>query len=257
MAFDTHCHLDATEFEVDRDAVVARARVAGVRQMLVPAVTLVGCKAVQACAARYAEVLPAYGLHPLYVEAAPADALTQLADAVRQQRPVAIGEIGLDAWRDHPPLDVQMHWFVAQLELARREELPVVLHLRHAVEAVCQTLRAHPVPGGFAHAFNGSRQQADMLIQQGFALGFGGALTYPGSTRIRRLASELPLSAIVLETDAPDMAPVWLRQADAQAQWNEPAQLPRIAVELAALRGMPVERLLEITTANAERVLGR
>jgi TatD DNase family protein len=144
-----------------------------------------------------------------------------------------VGEIGLDFFVAGADVARQEHFFVEQLKIARDADLPVLLHVRRAVDQVLGKLRRIRLPGGIAHAFNGSRQQADEFIRLGFRLGFGGAMTYLGSTRIRRLAASLPLSAIVLETDAPDMSPAWLAGAR-----NTPAELPRIAAVLAELRGI-------------------
>ncbi|KAB2926933.1 MAG: TatD family deoxyribonuclease [Dechloromonas sp.] len=250
MLIDTHCHLDAGEFAADREAVLAAALAAGVGRILVPAVAVGNFAAVRDCAARHPGCVAAYGIHPLYVAAAqPAD-LAELRRWLAGERPVALGEIGLDHYVADVDPQRQEYFFVEQLKLAREFELPVVLHVRRAVDAVLKQLRRIRVPGGIAHAFNGSRQQADEFLKLGFALGFGGAMTYSGSTRIRQLAASLPDEAIVLETDAPDIPPAWLAGGR-----NTPGELPRIAGELAALRGVPVDVLSAMTAANARRVV--
>ena len=165
---------------------------------------------------------------------------------------VAVGEIGLDGYVSAPDLAAQRQWFAAQLDLAHEFDLPVILHVRHAVDAVIQLLRRARVRGGIAHAFNGSRQQADQLLGMGIKLGFGGTLTFAGSRRIRALAAGLPEDAIVLETDAPDIPPSWAR-----GQRNEPAAVARIAAELAALRGSTVEDVAAMTSRNARAALPR
>ncbi|MDR3323965.1 MAG: TatD family hydrolase [Zoogloeaceae bacterium] len=250
MWIDSHCHLDAPEFDADRDAVWQAARAAGVAEALVPAVCLSNCAAVTACCARYPGCLPAYGIHPLYVMAAQEADLAALADYLMRHRPVALGEIGLDAYVPNVDFARQEFFFAAQLELAQEFDLPVVLHGRRALDLLLKHLRRIRVKGGIAHAFNGSRQQADMLIGLGFRLGFGGALTYPGSTRIRRLAEELPAESLVLETDAPDIPPRWR-----SGQRNTPAEIPAIARELAALRGMTEAELAALTTTNTRMAL--
>jgi len=161
-----------------------------------------------------------------------------------------VGEIGLDFYL--PELDPaqQEALFVAQLRLARVRQLPVVLHLRRAQDRVLKYLRQVGVPGGIAHAFNGSRQQAEAFIALGFKLGFGGAMTYSGSQRIRQLAASLPLSALVLETDAPDIRPAWAPDTP-----NAPANLHRFAQVLAELRGEPLDEVIAATTANARAAL--
>ena len=178
-------------------------------------------------------------------------------------RLVAVGEIGLDGFV--PGLDMarQQAFYRAQLKLAQRAELPVILHVRRSADALLKGLREVPVRGGIAHAFNGSLQQAEAFIERGFCLGFGGALTYERALQLRRLATHLPLTSLVLETDAPDIAPHWLytpaeQRAQGVAQGrNEPAELPRIALTLAELRGISPEALASLTTANACAALPR
>ncbi len=252
MLIDTHCHLDAAEFDGDRDAVIARARVAGVKVFVVPAVTAAGFDGLDMLADATPGMARAFGLHPMTIDTAQATDLDHLAQRLARDDVVAVGEIGLDGYVDSPTLDAQRPWFEAQLELALQFDLPVILHVRRAVDAIIQAVRRVGVRGGIAHAFNGSRQQADMLLARGFKLGFGGTLTYPGSRRIRALASELPADAIVLETDAPDIAPVWAR-----GQRNEPAAVRRIAETLAELRGETFEAVAAMTCANAHAVLPR
>lgn len=246
MLIDSHCHLDAAEFDADRDAVQAAALAAGVGRIVVPGVAVDGFEKLKTSVARYPGCFAAYGIHPLYVmQAADAD-LDVLRRWLQTEKPVAVGEIGLDFYV--PGIDParQELFFVEQLKLAREFDLPVILHVRRAVDQVLKQLRRIRVSGGIAHAFNGSRQQADEFIKLGFKLGFGGAMTYAGSTRIRALAAALPLDSIVLETDAPDMAPAWLNGGR-----NSPAELPRIAAVLAELRGLPVPEIAERTSANA------
>lgn len=245
MLIDSHCHLDAAEFDADRDAVQAAALAAGVGRIVVPGVAVDGFEKLKTSVARYPGCFAAYGIHPLYVmQAADAD-LDVLRRWLQTEKPVAVGEIGLDFYV--PGIDParQELFFVEQLKLAREFDLPVILHVRRAVDQVLKHLRRIRVSGGIAHAFNGSRQQADEFIKLGFKLGFGGAMTYAGSTRIRALAAALPLDSIVLETDAPDMAPAWLNGGR-----NSPAELPRIAAVLAELRGLPVAEIAERTSAN-------
>lgn len=233
MLVDTHCHLDAAEFAADRDAVHAAALAAGVGRIIVPAVTVDNCQAVKRTCQRYSGCHPAYGIHPLYVGQAVPEDLARLRRLLQQERPLAIGEIGLDFHVPDADIERQEFFYLEQLKLAREFDLPVLLHVRRAVDAILKGLRRIRVRGGIAHAFNGSWQQADELIKLGFKLGFGGTLTYPGSKRIRQLAAELPLTAIVLETDAPDIPPAWLAGGR-----NSPDQLPRMAQELAGLRGI-------------------
>ncbi|MCB1890062.1 MAG: TatD family hydrolase [Rhodocyclaceae bacterium] len=253
MLVDSHCHLDASEFDPDRDAVAGRAAAAGVELIVVPAVAAGLFDATAATVAAFPACRAAYGIHPLYAaEADPEADLARLDARLSDPGVVAVGEIGLDFYPGHPDPARQSELFDAQLRLARQHALPVLLHVRRAVDAVLKQLRRIEVPGGIAHAFNGSRQQAEQLIGLGFKLGFGGAMTFGGSHRIRRLAAELPLSAIVLESDAPDMAPAW-----GQGARNEPANVARYATVLAELRGDSLEHVVEVTGRNVLACLPR
>lgn len=265
MWIDSHCHLDADAFDADRGAVVARARAAGVTQIVIPAVDRASFDRVRALAHEHGFGY-ALGIHPLFVgHAADAD-LRALHDALGacrgDPRLVAIGEIGLDHFvpgHDHAR---QERFYVAQLALAREFELPAILHVRRSADTLLKHLRATPGRGGIAHAFNGSLQQALAFVSLGFKLGFGGAMTFDRALQIRRLAAALPLDAIVLETDAPDIPPHWLyrtaaqRAAGASAR-NEPAELPRIAQTMAELRGIAPAELARATAANARAALPR
>ena len=199
MLIDTHCHLDASEFAADRDQVVARARAAGVEAMVVPAVECGNFAGVLDCCMHFSGCHAALGIHPMYVARALPDDLACLRAAVAQHHPVAIGEIGLDFFVPDFDSALQQHYFVEQLKIARDFDLPVLLHIRRAQDQVLKQLRRFGLKGGIAHAFNGSRQQADEFIKLGFKLGFGGAMTYPRATRLRELAATLPLEAIVNE----------------------------------------------------------
>ena len=263
---DTHCHLDAAEFAHDVDAVRAEARAVGVQHLVIPAVELAHCSAVQALAQRHGDSY-ALGIHPLYTGCAgdgDVAALGQVLERVRHDpHLVAVGEIGLDYFV--PGLDSarQEQFYRAQLQLARRFDLPVILHVRRSADRLLKGLRDMPVCGGIAHAFNGSLQQARAFIALGFKLGFGGALTFERALQLRRLATELPLEALVLETDAPDMPPHWLyrtaaeRAAGSLQSRNSPAELPRIAQVLADVRGVTLAVLAAQTTANALQALPR
>ncbi len=266
MWIDTHCHLDAPEFDADRAAVVQRAGAAGVRQIVLPAVAVAHFDTVRAVASTHG-LAYALGIHPLCVAAAQDGDLDRLQQALQQHRDdpqlVAVGEIGLDHFV--PGLDraLQERFYVAQLRLARDAGLPVILHVRRSADSLLKALRRTPVPGGIAHAFNGSAQQAAQFVAMGFCLGFGGTLTFERSLQIRALARTLPDTALVLETDAPDIPPHWLYRTAAQRAQvpgqgrNEPAELPRIAAVLAGLRGCSVAELAVLTSANARAALPR
>jgi len=251
MLIDTHCHLDAAEFDADRDAVVARSREAGVGRIVIPAVEQANFNAVLQACARYPECVPALGMHPMYIGVHRPEHLHVLRVAIEQHQPAAVGEIGLDFFV--PDLDpvAQEFYFVEQLKIAKEFDLPVLLHSRKANDQILKQLRRYKLKGGIAHAFNGSPQQADEFIKLNFKLGFGGAMTYPRALNLRRLATELPLEAIVLETDAPDMPPVF-----AHKQRNSPEYLAQIATVLAELRGLPLEQVIAATGNNALQVMG-
>ena len=271
---DTHCHLDAEEFRPLAQAVRARAAINNVVHCVLPAVEVANFEAVRSLAHAAGDSY-ALGIHPLYVGKAQDGDLAQLDAVLQQQRDdprlVAVGEIGLDYFVPElcasPLRERQEHFYLEQLRLARRHDLPVILHTRHSVDQVLKGLRQ--VGGkagcwhGIAHAFNGSEQQAQAFIALGFKLGFGGALTFERALQLRRLATRLPLESIVLETDAPDMPPHWLyktaeqRAAGATPARNEPAELPRIGAELAALRGISADELAAATTQNALAALPR
>lgn len=256
MLIDTHCHLDAAEFEVDRDAVAEQAIQNGLCGIVVPAVTRNNFDDVIALCARYKHCAYALGIHPMYVDVSSLQDLQTLEQYVRDHDPVAIGEIGLDYFltnsRTNPDNIERQHiFFVEQLKLARQYQLPVILHVRNSIDDILKQLRKYKLTGGIAHAFNGSFQQAQQFIDLGFKLGFGGAMTYGRALKIRELATKLPLDAIVLETDAPDMPPEWVGKGGR----NSPAELPKIAQVLADLKQVNMSQVVDITSANALKVL--
>jgi len=279
MLIDSHCHLDAAEFGGRQDELLCSARAAGVTRIVVPSVDAASFSAVRELCIKSPACAPAYGIHPMFTDDATEDDLTTLRCYLRDHQPVALGEIGLDFFVEHYDQARQEYFFVEQLKLAREYELPVLLHTRRALDTVLKHLRQNKVRSGpastgsgqastelrtgpastrlrtgpstrlrtgIAHAFSGSRQQADELIKLGFKLGFGGAMTYDRATRIRELAATLPLESIVLETDAPDMAPAFVERG----QPNKPEYLPRIAQTLAELRGISLDEVARITTQN-------
>jgi TatD DNase family protein len=248
---DTHCHLDAGEFDADRDLAYQRALAAGVGVQVVPAVTRTNFDAVADCCRRYPGCLPAWGLHPMYIHVHEDSHLAELRAWIEAWRPVAIGEIGLDLFAPGLDFATQEHFYMEQLRIARDYDLPVLLHCRRANDLILKQLRRFKPRGGIAHAFNGSRQQADAFIGLGFKLGFGGAFTWQRASNLRLLARTLPLEALVLETDAPDIPPEWVGKGR-----NEPAELPRIAATLAELRGVDEKAVAQATHANARAVLG-
>ena len=267
---DTHCHLDAAEFDADRDTVRQLAKTLGVKTCVIPAVMASHFDEVRLLAHRHADVY-ALGIHPLYTPQAENKDLATLDAYLHayhdDQRLVAVGEIGLDGFV--PEINTpeafakQTYFFEAQLQIAQHHQLPVILHVRRSADGLLKGLRQFPVAGGIAHAFNGSLQQAKMFVEMGFKLGFGGAMSYDRATKLRALATELPLSALVLETDSPDIPPHWIyttaqdREKGKSQGRNSPAELPRIASVLAELRGISLEELAATTSANARQALPR
>jgi TatD DNase family protein len=256
MLIDTHCHLDAAEFDADRDEVVRSAMDAGVGLIVVPSVERGNFQAVADLAARDRVVRYTLGIHPLCVDRASDADLAVLRETVALAMTdpcfIGIGEIGLDHFIASPDPERQTHFFVEQLRIAREFDLPVILHVRRAQDAVLKQCRRIAVRGGIAHAFNGSEQQAGMFIDLGFALGFGGAMTYERALQIRRLALAFDPQAYVLETDSPDIAPAWRYK-----QRNAPHELPQIASVFAHLRNQDPDTVIGFTHANALRVLPR
>lgn len=248
---DTHCHLDAAEFDPDREQVIAAAAASGVTHIVVPAVARANFDTVLELCRLHAGCVPALGIHPLYVDRAEPDDLAILEQRLAVHPVVAVGEIGLDFFVDGYDAARQEYFFIEQLKLARQFDLPVLLHIRRAADIVLKHLRRIRVRGGIAHAFNGSRQQAEAFIDLGFKLGFGGAMTWPGALRIRELAATLPLESIVLETDAPDIPPEWLGRMGR----NSPDQLPRMAQVLADLRTKKIEEIVDTSAQNVFSVL--
>ncbi len=275
MWIDSHCHLDAAEFDADRAAVVARARAASVAMQVIPAVDVASFERVRRLA-HEAHLGYALGIHPLCVDPAADDDLDRLAEELQAHkddpRLVAVGEIGLDFFvpvngperqlalaRDRQR---QERFYAAQLKLARAHGLPVILHVRRSADSLLKQLRRIEVPGGIAHAFNGSAVQAGQFAARGFKLGFGGAMTFERALQIRQLATSVGDDVPVLETDAPDIPPQWLyvKAQDRAAQppaRNEPSQLPRIANTLAELRGWTLEDTALRTSANVRAALPR
>lgn len=260
MWIDTHCHLDAGEFAGEAEQVAARAAQGGVGWIVIPAVARDNFDTVAQLARRVPNAAYALGIHPIFVPQAQEDDLRLLRDAVgaamSDPRFVGIGEIGLDFFipelKAGPLREKQEYFYSEQLKIARDFDLPVLLHVRRSVDIILKYLRRIAVPGGFAHAYNGSFQQAGEFIRLGFKMGFGGAMTYTRALQLRRLAAQLPPEAIVLETDAPDIAPVWVHPGR-----NSPEELPRIGEALASLRGIDAVALARMTCANAMAVLPR
>lgn len=264
MLVDTHCHLDADVFQESAACLYHAARQQHIRYIVIPAVEKANFSVVQQLARAQQGLVYALGIHPLYVPKATEADLDYLAQqvelAITDEQFVAIGEIGLDYFAPElctPEMrDKQAYFLNKQLALAQQFQLPVLLHVRRAQDMVLKYVRRYQVTG-IAHAFNGSMQQAEQFIARGFALGIGGAMTFTRAKQIRRLASTIDLKHLVLETDAPDIAPSWLTPKEDPSQYNRPVELAAIAQALANLRDQSVTEIADTTTQTAFHVLPR
>ena len=246
---DSHCHLDAAEFDHDRDAVIARAQQVGVARQIVPAVGAEGWPKLRDVCSRDPGLFPAYGLHPMYLDAHRSEHLSLLREWIERERPVAVGECGLDYFIEELDRDAQSHYFEAQLRIARDFDLPIVVHARRAVDAVIAAIRKVGKLRGVVHSYSGSVEQAQQLWNLGFLIGLGGPVTYDRANRLRKLAATMPLEYLLLETDAPDQPDAGIR-----GQRNEPARLMDVLAVIAQLRGQSEAAIAAATTVNAERL---
>ncbi len=251
MLFDSHSHFDASEFDADRDAVLARARAAGVMRQIVPAVGAAGWPKLRAICNAASGLYPAYGLHPMYLADHRPEHLVALREWIERERPVAVGECGLDFFVEDLDPALQSVYFDGQLRLARDFELPVIVHARRAVDHVMAAFRRFGPLRGVVHSFSGSMDQAKRLHDLGFLIGLGGPVTYERANRLRTLAARLPIEYLLLETDAPDQP-----DSGHRGQRNEPARLTLVCDAIAALRGVTPAVVAEATSANAERLFG-
>ncbi len=246
---DSHSHFDAAEFDADRAVAHRRAIAAGVTRQVVPAVDAAGWPKLQSVCAELPGLFPAYGLHPMYLESHRPEHLLELRGWIERERPVAVGECGLDFFVDGLDARAQQEYFEAQLQLAREFDLPAIVHARRAVDAVLAAIRKVGALRGVVHSFSGSAEQAAQLHKHGFLLGLGGPVTHERANRLRKLAATMPLEQLLLETDSPDQPGSMHRGGR-----NEPAYLPDVLDVVAGLRGMDGEELAAATTANAERL---
>jgi TatD DNase family protein len=246
---DSHCHLDAPEFDRDRDAVIARARAAGVSRQVVPAVSAAGWPKLRDICADTDGLFPAYGLHPMFLQEHRDEHLAELDDWIQRERPCAIGECGLDFFVDGLDPRAQQHFFDGQLELAREHALPLIVHARRSVDAVIASIKRIGDLRGVVHSFSGSAEQARQLAQLGFMIGLGGPVTYERANRLRKLAASVPIESLLLETDAPDQPDAGIR-----GQRNEPARLANVLQVVADLRGETHAAIAAATSANAGRL---
>lgn len=259
MLVDSHCHLDADVFDGDRAEVIARAKAAGVTRQVVPAIDAAGWPKLREVCANDPGLFPAYGLHPMFLARHQPSHLDDLRGWIEQERPLAIGECGLDYFVEGLDHDAQQPYFEGQLRLARDYGLPVIVHARRAVDTVIASIRKIGGKGdrgdgkgdlrGVVHSFSGSRQQAEQLWEAGFLVGLGGPVTYPRANRLRKLVATMPIQHLLLETDAPDQP-----DAGISGQRNEPSRLASVLDTIAVLRDEPPDAIAAATTRNAERL---
>jgi len=271
MWIDTHSHFDADIFATSRRKDWQRAQSSGVSAQFMMGIHPDNWQSLVALADGFAGCYFALGIHPLFVEPLALDtamAALQAAVATYRHHPrfIGIGEVGLDGLVKNLDCKQQIDFFKAQLRLAKDYDLPVFLHIRKAQDQVLKYCRQFAVTMGIAHAFNGSQQQAEHYMDNGFKLGFGGAMTYPQAKKLQRLAKTLPLTALVLETDSPYMAPAWIQhrvqhqiqhqaQHQAQTRINHSYELPQIGAYLSQLRGISPNTLAEQLRINTQGFL--
>ena len=246
---DSHCHLDAPEFDDDREAVIRRARDAGVLQQVIPAIDAQGWPKLRELCGAAPGLFPAYGLHPMFLSGHRPEHLVQLAHWLEKEQPVAVGECGLDYFVEGLEHEAQQLYFDGQLALARDFGLPVIVHARRAVDAVIASVKRIGGLRGVVHSFSGSPEQARQLWQLGFLVGIGGPATYERANRLRSLVASMPLDYLLLETDAPDQPDAGIR-----GQRNEPARLANVCEVVASLRGVDFDVVATATTENAKRL---
>ncbi|MEG1212379.1 MAG: metal-dependent hydrolase [Leclercia sp.] len=245
---DTHCHFDFPPFTDDEPASIQRAAVAGVDAIIVPAIDAASIVRVLRLGERYPALYIALGLHPIVIESHQDQHLALLEEAVRArpEKLVAIGEIGIDLYREDPQFDRQQAILDAQLKLAKRYDLPVILHSRRTHDKLAMHLKRHDLPRtGVVHGFAGSLQQAQRFVAMGYKIGVGGTITYPRASKTREVMAQLPLSALLLETDAPDMP-----LNGFQGQPNRPEQVARVFTTLCELRDEPADEIADALLHN-------
>lgn len=251
MMIDSHCHFDAAAFDKDREQMFQRAVKAGVEQIVSPAITAESWENLKRLTSMFAGVHPCYGLHPMFIELHKPYDLLSLEQWIARENPIAVGEIGLDFYRPELDRAKQNRFFEAQLDIAMEARLPVIIHARKAVEPVSKQLRCRNLEGGVLHSYSGSVEQAQPLMDRNFYFGFGGPVTWPRSSRLRRVVASIPLDRILLETDAPDQSGLAHK-----GHRNEPAYLAEVAQAIADIKGTDIQTVIDQTGKNAQNLFG-
>ncbi len=251
MFIDTHLHLDDERYQGDRQEVIRRAREAGVEVMINVGTNLPGCQKSLELAEDYSFIYAAVGIHPHYAAGIDSKILNNLREFAKTEKVAAIGEIGLDYYRDLSPRDEQKHLFKKLLHLAKDLGLPVMIHCREAEEEVLKVLVEEKIGqvGGVMHCFSGDSDLADRVIDLGLHLSFAGQITFPNAENLRGVLKKVPLERLFLETDAPYLAPQTMR-----GKRNEPAFIRYTAEEIARVKEVKLEELAGITSENARRL---
>jgi len=246
MIIDSHCHIDFEDFDSDRKHVLQRAQNAGIKHIIVPSISADNWPRVRQNCQQYSQLHPCYGLHPYFLDQHKAEHLNELKKWLDNEAAVAIGECGLDFYLKHLDKNKQLEFFDAQLKIAVDYQLPVIIHSRKATEQVIQTIKKYPGLHGMIHSYSGSLEQAKQLIDLGFYISFGGAITYEKATRIRAIAQQIPLDALLIETDAPDQPDL-----HHHSKRNEPVYILNVLETLSELKDLPVEKIANTTSDNA------
>ena len=248
---DTHCHLDQPPLFKNIERVIKNSIKNDIEGIVVPSVNPENLNEVIKISQRFDLCSLALGFHPFFADRIKDEDFKILSLLLIEHDAIAIGEIGLDKFIDNITLSTQEKILDKQLDIADKLELPIIVHARGMIDLIIKNIRERAIKGGIIHAFNGSFQQAEQLIKLGFKLGFGGVLTYERAKHVRSLAKNLPMESIVLETDAPDMNPSWLKNSLS----NEPAQLKKISQIFGKLRGLDEEVIADTLRRNTIEAL--
>ncbi|HEY1204340.1 MAG: TatD family hydrolase [Bryobacteraceae bacterium] len=249
---DSHCHLDDPQFDADREAVIERARAAGVETMLAVGSGPPDLEAGIRLAEGHAQIVASVGVHPHEAAKATPETFERLRELLANPKVVAIGEIGLDYHYNFSPPEVQREVFARQLEMARAASRPVIIHTREAWPDTLRMLAEARLAGGIMHCFSEGPAEAEQVLALGFHISFAGVVTFPKALRVQAVARMVPLDRLLVETDAPYLAPVPHR-----GKRNEPAFVVETARKAAELRGVTVEEIAAATTENFKRLVAR
>lgn len=246
---DTHCHLDDDRFDDDRDALIARARISGVSQIVIPATTAERWKKIQQITQQYSGVYAAYGLHPMFILQHQEKHLNELDGWLDQEEVVAVGECGLDFFKGYQDQQSQLEFFKAQLDIAQNHQLPVIIHARKSLDLVLREIRRHTSLRGVIHSFSGSMQQAQQLFDLGIKLGIAATISYERANKLRQIVRDIDIEALVIESDAPDQPGQQHR-----GERNEPAYIRQHLSVIAELKNTEEDILASKLLENSRKL---